>query len=148
MENISKAYKEVWEILKLIPKTEYTKVPKKFLDIIESNMDKKYIYKVEHIKDFENQEMLEETKALLAIFYRDYWATQNEKEEIIKAEQEELAKIDNLIPKYDSDALFKNIESNIEDNNSKAYKDSNIAVVKKERIYSKIFNMIKRLFRK
>ena len=87
-----KSYKELYEIIKKLPEQEQNKIPSDFLEQIKNNMDKNYIYKVEHIKDFENQEMLEETKRLLAVIYRDYLASEEEKEEILRKEKEEIEK--------------------------------------------------------
>ena len=45
-------------------------------------MDKTYSYKVEHLEDFENQPMLRETKVLLALIYRDYLVTPEERKNL------------------------------------------------------------------
>ena len=92
MVKMDKAYKEINEILKYIPKEYVERIPSKLLEVIEENMDEKYEYKVVHIKDFENQEMLNETRALLAVIYRDYFASAEEREKIIKEEREFLEK--------------------------------------------------------
>ena len=89
-----KSYKELYEIIKCLPIKEKNKIPKKFMNEIESKMDTNYEYKVEHINDFENQEMLYETRCLLALVYRDYLATEEEKQKILHKEKEELLKIE------------------------------------------------------
>lgn len=100
-----KAYRELYEILKHIPEEEKMKIPKGFLKYIEENMAKGYIYKV-NIKEFENQEMLEETRALLAILYRDYWATEEKRKEILTKEKEQFEQIKlEKAQKYDVTAL-------------------------------------------
>lgn len=88
MMNMSKVYKEINEILKYIPKEYIERIPPQLLEVIEQNMDENYEYKVEHIRDFENQKMLNETRALLAVIYRDYLASDEERE-IIKNEERE-----------------------------------------------------------
>ena len=71
--------------------------------IIEKNKDENYEYEVVHIKDFENQEMLGETRALLAVIYRDYFATDEEREKIKNEEREfyerENKKLENVLNK-------------------------------------------------
>lgn len=109
-----KAYKELWEILKFIPKKDYNKIPLEMLDIVEFNMDDRYEYKVEHIKDFENQVMMEETKNLLAMFFIEYWASKDEKNnffEELSKEQEKITE-EKIVEKYmivQSDKRFAKI---------------------------------------
>lgn len=106
-----KAFKELSEIIKFFPKNEYSKIPKSFRDFIEENKDNNYEYRVEHIDDFQNQEMLEETKILLSIVYRDFIASSEEKKQIIKREKDELLQEEKrLRDKYNPDNLFKNKE--------------------------------------
>jgi uncharacterized protein (DUF2344 family) len=63
---------------------------------------------VEHVDDFQNQEMLEETRVLLSIVYRDFLATDEEKRQIIKAENEELSKEEKIKQeKYDINMIFE-----------------------------------------
>lgn len=63
-DNYSKAYKEIVEILKYIPKESVNKIPKEMLDMFEEEMDKNYSFKIDTTKPFEEQEFLEETKAM------------------------------------------------------------------------------------
>lgn len=63
-DNYSKAYKEIVEILKYIPKESVNKIPKEMLDMFEEEMDKNYLFKIDTTKPFEEQELLEETKAM------------------------------------------------------------------------------------
>lgn len=108
MDESAKAYKELYEILKYIPKQKLEKIPKGFIKYIETNMNKKYEYKVKHIKDFENQKMLRETKVLLAILYRDYWVNDKRKQEIITKQTNEIIKCEKIKKeKYDAENLFK-----------------------------------------
>ena len=62
-----KAFKEISELIKFFPRSEYTRIPKSFINFIEENMDNNYDYIVEHIDDFQNQDMLDETKIILSI---------------------------------------------------------------------------------
>lgn len=87
------------------------------LDTIKSNMDKNYEFKVDINKSFEEQELLEETKAIFANIFKDYWATPYQKESIVKNE-----------------------ESNIGDS-------SNLPIeLKKEKFYEKIINFFQKIF--
>ncbi len=134
-----KAFKELSEIIKFFPKNEYRKIPKSFIDFIEENMDNSYEYMVEHIDDFQNQEMLDETKILLSIVYRDFIASKEEKKQIIKMEKNELLQEEKRIrEKYNPDNLFRNKVEKVE--------KSVVMVEYKESIFTKIKNWFKRFF--
>ena len=45
-------------------------------------MDNEYSYKIDITKEFEDQEMSDITKAVLANIFRDYWETPYQKERI------------------------------------------------------------------
>ena len=77
-----KAYVEVLEIIKYIPKKEYDKIPQYILQNMENEKDVSYTYTVTYFDNFQEQRMLKETEAILAVFYRDYWSTPYQKERI------------------------------------------------------------------
>lgn len=70
-----KAYTEVYEIIKHMPKYMKEKIPKNLIQSIEENMDKNYKVDVE---DLEECELLEDTEKLLSVIYTDYLATEEE----------------------------------------------------------------------
>ena len=104
-----KAYKEVDEILKHMPSESVEKIPETFRKMFKEKMDFNYDFKLDESVEFEKQELLDETKAILANFYRDYWASEEERNEIIEKEKIELKKIEEeKREKYNPDDLFKN----------------------------------------
>ena len=109
----ARAYKEVIEILSYVPKKDIEKIPKDKLDFYKINMDNEYIYKLDTSKEFEEQEMSDITKAILANIFRDYWATPYQKERIIAKEKYDLEKIEEeKKEKYNPDKIFKNGNKN------------------------------------
>lgn len=134
-----KAFKELSEIIKFFPENEYKKIPKSFIDFIEENMDNSYEYKIKHIDDFQNQKMLNETKILLSIVYRDFIASSEEQKQIIKMEKLELLQEENRVrEKYNPDNIFKNKGEKVEES---------VAMVEyKESIFTKLKNWFKRTF--
>ena len=110
MENIhAKAYREVYEILKKVPEEDFKKIPKEVLLMLQIKMDKEYKYKLVNDLDFEKQKMLRETKILLAIIYRDFWATECERDRINKKVNYDVKKCEeNKKEKYSPDDIFKN----------------------------------------
>ena len=147
--NYPKAYKEVVEILKYVPKKSVDKIPQIMLDTFNAKMDNTYNFTIDINKNFEEQEILEETKAILAIIFKDYWATPYQKERIQAKERYEWLKMEEeKRAKYDID-IFKKKESNkIEENSKDNLINRNLPIeVKKEKFYEKIINFLKKLFK-
>ena len=101
VENYPNAYREVYEILKLVPKEDLNKIPAEFLQIVKKNMNKNYDFSINLDIDFvKEQEILYETKVILAYVFLNYWATEDEKR-IIRA------KFKKDILEKDTPLLFK-----------------------------------------
>lgn len=141
-----KVFKEFREIIKFFPKNEYKKIPKHFIDFIEENMDNNHEYKVEHVDDFQNQEMLEETRILLSIVYRDFLASDEEKKQIIESENEELLQEEKISQeKYDVYTIFEKRNNNKMKMQNDVLIEKNLVVVK-EKWYQKLLNKIRDFF--
>ena len=78
-ENMPNAYKEVHEILKYVGKEERNLIPESFYNLIDAKMNKEYQYNYDETKEFKDQEMLMETRAILGHIYLNYWADEEEK---------------------------------------------------------------------
>lgn len=142
-----KAFKEFREIIKFFPKNEYKKIPKSFINFIEENMDNNYEYTIEHVDDFQNQEMLEETRVLLSIVYRDYLASDEEKKQIIKLENEELLQGEKIKQeKYDIDELFEKRANDKIKMQNEVLGEKNLIVLK-EKWYKKLLNKIRHILK-
>ena len=141
MDNFPKAYREVYETLKYIPKEDFEKIPKDFLETIKNNMDKTYDYKIDETKSFEEQEMLKETKAIISIIYQDYWATDDRKQEMIKIRSKQRETLEqSKREKYNADKIF-------EKKTTRETEKALVEEIKKESLLTRIFNKIKRWFR-
>lgn len=82
-ENYPNAYKEVYEILKKVPQKDLIKIPKRFIEMIEKNMNKNYEFSIDDNKDFlEEQELMTETKIVLGYIFLNYWATEEQSKNI------------------------------------------------------------------
>ena len=142
-DNYPKAYKEVIEILKYVPEESVNKIPQTMLDTFKTKMDKEYNFIVDINKAFEEQELLEETKAIFANIFRDYWATPYQKERIEAKEEYDRKQIEKLKQeKYNPNNIFKTREMQINDKNI-----NNLPIeVKKEKFYQKIISWMKKIF--
>ena len=143
--NYSKAYKEVIEILKYVPEKDVQKIPNKILEMFKNKMDKEYIYKVDIQKDFEEQNMLEETRAMLANMFRDYWATEYQRDRIINKQKYDLIQFESKKQeKCNPNDIFKN---NKKEEINKIPSTTTL-IEYKETLYSKFINYMKNIFRK
>ena len=108
-DNYSKAYKEVIEILNYVPQESVNKIPQTMIDTFKAKMDVNYDFKVDINKSFEEQVLLDETKAILANIFRDYWATDYQRERILAKENYDKQKREEeRRKKYNPDDIFKN----------------------------------------
>ncbi len=150
MEDVyPKAYREVYEILKNISKEDFEKIPQDIIRTIKNNMDNSYEYRLKENVVFEEQNVLQETKALLAIIYRDYWATDIERERIIAKEQYDKRIFeDELRKKYNPDNIFKkrnDFEKNVQEN---ILTETAIVEYKEKKFIQRLFDKIKNLFKR
>ena len=82
------AYTEVLDILKYISKEDYEKIPKSKIKVFEENSKKNYNFTYDENKTLDEQNVSEITKVIIAILFRDYWATKEQRYVIIKKQQE------------------------------------------------------------
>lgn len=145
VENYPNAYKEVYEILKAVPKEDFDKIPTEFMQIVEKNMNKEYVFSIDPNAHFvEEQEILYETKAILAYVYLNYWATEDEKKIINAKFLKDIREAENKKREQYSTDVFKKIK---EENNTNEEIKTDI-VVYNENIWKKIVNFIKKLWHK
>ena len=135
---LPKAYKEVYEILKYIPEEDYKKIPKRMIKVIKKGMDKSYDFKVTEFEDFQKQEMLSETECILAIFYRDYWASEKERNRILVSEEQD--RINTYKIRY------KDIKNQV-DRVQPAWDENNSIIAVKDSFFTKIIQKIKDFFK-
>ena len=143
-QNLSKAFTEVYEILKVTPIELTSKIPTKFRKIIEENRDKDYRFQLE--EPFNEKDLNEETVIILGLIYRDFLADPEEREELRLKDTEAIKRVEEeMNQKYDMENVF---------NNKRAKKNANIhqeemgLTVYKEGFIKKIFNLIKGIFKK
>lgn len=142
---LPKAYKEVLEILKYIPREDYDKIPKNIIRKFKKEQDIEYFYQVTEFADFNKQIMLEETEIILSVLYRDYWADKNQKKIIWAMEMQEKRKIEEEKSKnYVSlNNIFQKEEITRNENIEKQ-----LVSVEKENFFKEIIKEIIKFFQK
>lgn len=143
------AYSEVLEILNYIPKSDYNKIPTNMIKLFTINKNKKYSFNYDVNKTLNEQNVSKKAKTIIAILFRDYWATEYQKEKILAKEKYDMEQIEcKKREKYSSDNIFKN--QDIKENKvNKNTQNHEVQMVKyKENLFTKFMNWIKRILKR
>ncbi len=144
-DKYSRALKEVYVILENSEEKIKRKIPENFKLFVSKNMDKEYIPNISFNNEIWEDTIMEETQQILAIIYRDYLVTKEEREKLLKEESEEEKRIEQkLREKYNPDNIFKKNKEKDKSN------DTNTSMIKIEEIkwYKKIISKILSIFKK
>lgn len=91
----AKAYTEVLEIISYFSEEEYNKIPKEKIEFYEEHRDRDYNFKINPNIDLAEQNISHNTNAILVSLFRDYFATDKQKEilnRLLQQNQEKLEK--------------------------------------------------------
>ena len=131
------AFKEVDEILKYTDIDLVNKIPKKFINFLRENMNNNYEFNVQEGLHLNKQKLSEEANNILALIYRDYWATEEEKEEFRKKDEEER--------KLNEEKL-KHIFDRKDNEQIEEKKNNQLIKIEHESFIKRLFSKIKRFF--
>ena len=131
---------EVYQILNLIPKDKYYKIPKKIVDIFDKYKNNKIELKIDMSKSFADQNLNQKTKDIMFAIALDYWLTDEERKKSIEKMKlnEEKAK-----EKYNVENIFKEKSKSVVQNEKE---DNKKLIAKNETFLQRIFNKIKQFF--
>ena len=128
------AYSEVLEILSYLSKEDYDKIPKEKIDFFETKCNKNYNFYYDMNKTLDEQDVSKKAKIIIAILFRDYWATDKQREKI-KAKEE-----------YDRNIRKQEISKNYNNQENKNLLNKNKIIVYEEsrmrKLISKILNWL------
>lgn len=144
-----KSCTEVLEILNHISREDYNKIPSDIINVLENDKDEKYDFKYDNNKTLDEQNVSKQAKIIIAIFFRDYWATDTQKQKILKMQKEERQKLDNEKRiKFNPDEIFKRDIPKIDENGKMRVNGESKAFmkVKNDNFIIKLINKIKKFF--
>lgn len=144
LEVYREAFTEVNEILKCFSKDLLNKVPKEFIDNIRENMSTSYIVVYDNTKGINEQNLKQETRAILSVIYRDYICNENDRNEIIKRDRKECADFEEKKKKEYGDVEIFKIYDRVQNTNENKV----LKVIEKQNIITKIIEKIKTIWRK
>ncbi|WP_305133020.1 hypothetical protein [Thomasclavelia cocleata] len=139
----SNAYVEVLEILKCIPTRDYNKIPKSKIELFVTNANSNYKFNYDLDKTLDEQNVSKIAKGIIAILFRDYWATDEQRQKIIAKQnydRNQIEKSNRL--KYNPDNVFKN-KSNM--SNNIEYQSMELTKYKED-LLSRLLKKIKNIF--
>lgn len=143
------AYSEVLEILKYISKEDYEKIPNSKIELFETNHNKEYIFKYNPNKTLDEQNVSKTAKAIIAILFRDYWATELQKEKIIAKQNYDRMQLEEKKKEiYNSDNIFKNNKKKIILDSTEQEQKSDLIETNNIKWYKKVWKFITRFFSK
>ena len=145
-EEYSKACTEVVTVLENIPKEYFEKIPYEKICFYRYKMDINYKYTY----DEEYRNLSDYAVAILMNLYRDYWVSEEKRNDIIAKENEERELYEQLKrEEYPNDTLFEKNKRKYEETSSEEQKKCEKMVKYKElKWYQKIFNKIINIFAK
>ena len=140
----AKAYTEILEILKYLPKKEYEKIPQSKIEFYEENQDKNYTYQFDITKPTAEVTMLDETKVIIISLFRDFFASENQKQKLQSLLQaKENAYQEKIREQYKVEDIFQRRAQKKEE----TYADISLVVVKKSTMLNRIMEKIKNFLR-
>ncbi len=143
------AYSEVLEILKYISKEDYEKIPNSKIELFETNHNKEYIFKYNPNKTLDEQNVSKIAKAIIAILFRDYWATEIQKEKIIAKQNYDRMQLEEKKKEiYNSDNIFKNNKKKIVLDATEQEQKLDLIEINNIKWYKKVWKFIIRFFSK
>lgn len=148
--NYANAYKEVLVILDKLIEEDYNKIPKNYIEFLEQNSNKEYNFKYDDSKDFEQQELLLDTKYILFGLFEKFGTTELQKEKIKAFRNNYYNKVEQeKREQYNPDGIFKKRENNEKISGTEINVNTDtIALVEcKESFFTRILNKILQVFR-
>ncbi len=139
-KEFARALSEIDFILKNTDENLQKKIPQSFWNYIEENKDEEYQVTIDMNIPLENQNIREDTINLMAIVYRNYFCTLDEKKEYDEILNQNEQKYQE---KYSYENLFKS--NKVEEQVQKEQQTENVQIIeyKEENIFNRILNKIK-----
>ena len=142
------AYSEILEILKHIPIEDYNKIPKSEIELFKAYADDNYTFTYDSTKTLAEQNVSDITKGLIILLFRDYWATEIQRNNIIAKQNYDRIKLEEeKEAKYNSYKALDNNYKNSSVNNEKINQESALVEVTNVKWYKKIWKSIKNFLR-
>ena len=146
-QSTMEAYAEVDAVLNLMDKKYLDEIPSKLRELFSKEKSKDYFKKIVSDKPLKEQNLKEETLAILAVINYNYWCKgETHKKELLELYSENERKYQDVLrEKYNPDNMFKGHiqENKIEEN---IVKNEKALIEKKENFFVKFIKSLKNIF--
>lgn len=115
------AYSEIDEFLGLLSEEQRNEIPKKLRDFFKEEKDQEYFKNIDKDIPIKDQNLKEETLAIIALLNLQYWCKDEEEKKRLQEiyAQNEKEYQDILYEKYNPNDIFKKKEETTIENNNK-----------------------------
>ena len=146
-EEYREAFSEVEQIINLMPTSLSNKIPFGFKQIVSTEKSKTYYPRIS--EPIEECTLKEETTIILAVMYRDFLCSKQEREKLIERDSKKLLEFEkDLREKYNPDNVFKNRKKLQNTMDNEVVKENAIIEYKEKNFIQKLFEKIKYLFKR
>ena len=144
--NTRNAYAEVDNFIECLDLYHKNKVPDDIREYFKREKSKNYNKMIDIIQPIKNQNLMDETLAIIAMLNLKYWCDdEEEKKRLINIYLENERKIrDELKEKYDIEKVFKERNSKKELN----FQDKGVPDIKREGFFSELKNIVLNFFKR
>lgn len=143
--NTRNAYAEVDNFIECLDLYHKNKVPGDIREYFKKEKSKNYNKMIDINQPIKNQNLMDETLAIIAMLNLKYWCDDEEKKRLINIYLENERKIhDELKEKYDIERVFKERKNKKEVN----FQSEGVPDIKREGFFSELKNRILNFFKK
>ena len=147
-DELSNAFSELVEILNWVEIEDYNKIPKAKIDFFKKNSNKNNTFKYDPNLNLEEQGVSEYTRAIIVILFRDYWATEKQRNKLLEREKRDLQLIEEeKMAKFKQEDIFKDTKYAQENLKEDSIKNNLPVEIQKKKWYQRIFSKIKKIIR-
>lgn len=139
------AFKEVYVILKNTDQELLKKIPNQFMKFLQDNMNREYQINIKKDIEIDKQKILKETESILALIYRSYWATDEEKIEFANKDKNELIEQEK---KKKQNFQGQDINEIFEKRKNTKQTENQLIILEKQSFIKKIINQILKILKK
>lgn len=143
MIEYNKRLVEVDEILNHLSIEDYNRIPKEYIILIKQNKDINYIWKYDTNKKLKDQDISDDTIAILSYINMEFLLNDDQKNFINR-----LHILNNIDTNSNNTFDYKKDIFTKKSNQTKEYNTNNIIVIHSENIFQKITNKIRNVFNK
>lgn len=135
----NQSFSEVYDVINHMSKEMQEKIPKSFVNLIKDNRDLDFKFYIDYSIDIKEQ-LLEETKVILSLIYRDYLCDKEKREKLLAIDLEEIRREETILQeKYKIDFESRKKDMQVE----------NLPIkVEKGKWYIKIIDFIKKILKR